>query len=288
MNVSFEQRLADRYDSLSAKLKSAGDYVAAHPFSAATRSLRSVAKDSGLSPAAFTRMATALGYAGFEPLREEMRAKIDRRVNLFATRADQLIERHGPGGSLPFFDAHVRACTRNLERMLADMDREHLERIADRLHRARKVVLLGGLGSTGIVEYFAYMTHLFANKWELAGRMGASIGASLSELGRKDALIIVTKPPFSTRSTQAARLASERDVYTLVITDTHTFPAHGAASDSLIVPSDTPHFFSSYAATLVVAEVLAGMLLSRAGPDARKRIARVEESNRHLHEVSDG
>lgn len=287
MSVTFEQRLANSYDRLSTQLRKAGDYVASNPVNAATRSLRAVARDSGLSPATFSRMATAVGYDGFESLREDMRLKIDRRVNNFADRAEQMLETHGRG-AVPFFDAHVSACQKNLERLMSDIDRDRMEQIADRLHASRKVVLLGGLGSTGIVEYLSYMTHFFTNEWHLAGRMGSSLGASLSDLGKQDALIIVTKPPFSTRSTQAAKMARDHGVYTLVITDTHTFPALGTASDSLIVPSDSPHFYSSYAATLVLVEVLAGMLLSRAGPSAQRRIAEVEQSNRHLHEVWDG
>ena len=209
--MTFEQRLANSYDRLSTQLRRAGDYVAANPVNAATRSLRAVARDSGVSPATFSRLAMALGYGGFESLREDMRLKIDRRVNNFADRAEQLIETHGRG-AVPFFDAHVSACRNNLERLMSDIDRDRMETIADRLHSSEKVLLLGGLGSTGIVEYLSYMTHFFTNEWHLAGRMGASLGASLSDLGADDALIIVTKPPFSTRSTQAAKMAAQASI----------------------------------------------------------------------------
>ena len=74
----------------------------------------------------------------------------------------------------------------------------------------------------------------------------------------------------------------------MVITDSHACPALRHASAGFVVPSDSPHFYSSYVATLVLAEAMVGMLVSRAGPAARARIARVEESSRRLGETWDG
>ena len=50
------------------------------------------------------------------------------------------------------------------------------------------------------------------------------------------------------------------------------------------MPSDSPQFFSSYAATLVLVETIIGMLVARAGPEAMDRIAEVEARNHRLEE----
>lgn len=71
----------------------------------------------------------------------------------------------------------------------------------------------------------------------------------------------------------------------IVITDTHTCPALAHASAHFITPTESQHFFSSYAATLVSCEIMIGMLAGRAGPPARARIADVESRNRRLNEV---
>lgn len=287
MSVRFEQRLAARYDALSARLRDAGDYVTEHPVDVATRSLRSVSQDSGLAPATFSRLARALDYDSFEGLRDAMRRKITRRVNNFADRAERLQKDHD-AASDSFFAAHSNACLRNVAQMAETVDMEALHATVERLHGARRVMLFGALGSTGVVEYLAYMADFCAENWTLINRAGSSVGSALSDAGPADALLIVTKPPFSQAAVRAAELAHENGVYVAVITDTHACPALRHASTSFIVPTDSPHFYSSYVATMVLLEGLIGMLVSRAGPKAQERIASVEDSNRRLREVSDG
>ncbi|SEL44611.1 transcriptional regulator, RpiR family [Roseovarius azorensis] len=287
MPGAFEQRLAENYEALSEKLRRAGEYVAAHPVDTATRSLRAVAQESGLAPATFSRMARALDYASFEELREVMRAKIGRRVNSFAERAERLQAAHATG-EMAFFDAHLAACQGNLQTLSQEIDRDLLEQAVDRLHRARHVVLVGALGSTGIVEYFAYMANFVSANWAMAGRMGASVGSGLTDLDARDVVVVVTKPPFSMRAIRAAEAAQAQGAYVVVITDTHACPALRHAGAGFVVPTDSPHFYSSYVATMVLVETMVGMLVSRAGPEARTRIGRIEESNRRLQEVWDG
>ena len=285
--LPFEERLARSYDRLSARLRDAGDYVAQHPIDVASRSLRAVSEESGVAPATFSRLARALDYENFEELRDAMRCKIARRVNGFADRAGRLQQDYG-AGSDGFFTAHAAACLGNVAQMAETVDKAALRTVVERLHGARQVMLFGALGSTGIVEYLAYMADFCMGNWRLLNRMGASIGAGLSDLGPGDALMIVTKPPFSSAAARAAEMAHDQGAFVVVITDTHACPALRHASIHFIVPTESPHFYSSYVATLAFVEGLIGMLVGRAGRCAQERIATVEESNRRLREVSGG
>lgn len=287
LNTSFEQRLAKKYDRLSLRLRQAGDYAAENPIDMATRSLRSVANDSGLAPATFSRLARVLDYDSFEDLRETMREKIGRRVNSFADRAGRLQQDHRDGGQ-EFIEAHRAACLRNIEDTTDKIDPAQLDETVDRLHAARRVLVLGALGSTGIVEYMSYMANFLSENWEMAGRMGASMGSALAGLDERDALVIVTKPPFARKAILAAEVARQQGAYVVVITDNHTCPALKHASSGFLVETDSRHFYSSYVATVFLVETIIGMLATRAGPEATERIARVENRNRRLEEVGDG
>lgn len=284
MTESFEQKFARNLDGLSEKLRQAGEYVALHPVDTATRSLRTVAHDSGLAPASFSRMARAIGYETYEDVREAMREKIGRRVRSFAERAEDLQNTHSTA-QRGFFDAHASACQTNIATLFQDIDCDLLETTVERLHKARNVRLLGALGSTGVVEYMAYMANYCTTNWSMVSRMGASLGAGLAGLNASDALIVVTKPPFSTRSIEAAALASRQGAFVVVITDTPACPALRHASAGFVVPTESPHFYSSYVATIVLVETIIGMIVSRAGPAAREQIAQVEDINRRLGEV---
>ncbi|MBY6153355.1 MurR/RpiR family transcriptional regulator [Vannielia litorea] len=287
MTPKFEARLTDRYSDLSGALRAAADHLARNPVELATRTLRSIARESGISPAAFSRLARALGYDDIEALREEMRGRIEQRANGFAGRAERLHNDPKNREAGGFLEAHFAACQGNLRSFIDTVDRTELERAVERLGAARKVLLLGSLGSTGVVEYLSYMANFCADNWALASRSGASLGSGLVGLGPEDALIIVTKPPFSDRAIRATRLARDQGVYVVLITDTLECPALKYASARFIVPTGSQHFYSSYVTTVFLVECLIGMLVSRSGPAARGRIAEVEAANRVLAEVWD-
>ncbi len=286
MSGSFEQRLAEKYDVLSRRLREAGDYVAENPVNTATRSLRSVATEAGLAPATFSRLARVLNYDSFEQVREVMRRKIDRRVNSFADKADRLQSDH-KSGKLSFLGAHNQACQKNLQAVNQGIDEQQLIDTVDRLHKSRKVLIMGTLGSTGIAEYMSYMANFLMDNWIMAGRMGASLGSGLAGLDDHDALIIITKPPFARRSLLAAEVARQNGAFVVVITDSRACPALRHAQSSFLVETESPHFYSSYVATIFLVEAMIGMLASRLGPDAMNRIAEVESKNRRLGEVCD-
>ena len=283
--MSFEVRLAEKYENLSGALRQAARYLEENPVDVATRTLRSVSKDSGVSPAAFTRLVRALDYADFEALRDEFRDTIARKVDNFAHRAARLQEAY-PADTSGFFAAHLAACQANLE-SVSQIDHALLEQAAIRLSEARKVTLMGALGSTGIVEYLSYMANFCADNWSMASRMGASLGGGLTGLDDRDALLVVSKPPFSDRAIRAAKFASAKGVYVIVITDTHRCPALPAASAGFVLPTTSPHFYSSYVTTLFFVEALIGLIVSRAGEAAKARIAEVEETTQLLAEVWD-
>ncbi len=235
MPTSFEQRLAAQYGNLSVALRQAADFLRANPVEIATRPLRTVSRDSGVSPAAFSRLARALDYDTFDDLREEFRAHLGKRVGNFADRAERLQKDHAEGEG-DFFAAHLAASRAGLSELEAKIDRARLGEVAD-------------------------------------------------GLDARDALIVVTMPPFATRSIKAAQLAHERGVFVVVITDTPSCPALQYAAARFIVPTESPHFYSSYVVTMFLLEALMGMVVARSDSASKTRIAEVEAANKSLSEV---
>lgn len=286
LKASFQQRLAENYGDLSPRLREAGDYIVANPLDAATRSLRTVATESRIAPASFSRLSRALGYDSFEDLRESMRHQLGRQVSTFAARAEGLRQSKDEAAE----DLVTRArnlCHSNLNALAATISTEQIEAAAAQLHDARKVVVLGALGSTGIAEYAGYMANFLGANWVLAGRMGASIGSALCDLDARDVLLVITKPPFARVSIRAAQTAREQGARVIVITDSHACPALRVAQTHFIVPGDSPNFFTSYVGTVFLLETLIAMVARKSGPEATERIAEIERHNRALEEVLD-
>ncbi|KPB02599.1 MurR/RpiR family transcriptional regulator [Ahrensia marina] len=283
---AFEQELAKRYVDLSAKLRQAADFVVAHPFEVATRSLRSISSDIEIAPATFTRLAQALDYASYEELREEIRNSIGRNSRTLSDGVERIQTQHAGSGS-SFANEHLSACIKNIETLRADIDEEKAGRVVTKLAAARKVFLFGALGSAGVAEYMAYAAAFITDNWQLASRTGASLGGGLLGLNSDDVLIVFTKEPHANQAIKAAEMAAASGCFVVVITDSHRCPALTYASAHFIVPTQSPHFFSSYAATIALVETIIGLLVVKIGAAAKDRIHNVEESNRRLEYLSD-
>lgn len=282
MNLAarIEDRIAEKYTDLSAKLKDAADFVVSNQVDVAARSLRSVSVASGVSPATLSRLARALGFESYEDMRELCRSAVGNRNISFADRAERLKDE--AGDSQAILDKQAAACVWNVTELAETIDRGRLEQAVKALRHANGVVLFGAFSSTGVVEYMAYLANFFCCNWTLAGRMGASLGATLSDIGPEEVLLIVTKTPYARRAVLAAKMATEAGAQTIVITDSHACPANKYATFSFIVPSDSPQFFSSYAATLMLIETMIAMIVAQSGVVASDRIRGVESRNQSL------
>lgn len=275
-----QERVANKYANLSSQLRKAADYVIAHEMDVAARSLRHISGASGVSPATLSRLARVLGFETYEDMRELCRAVVEGRSTSFSERALQLKAEQDT--DKPIFERQTDACMWNIGKLNQDLDQQRLQEAVDALERARSVVLFGAFGSTGIVEYMAYLANYFSTSWTLAGRMGASLGASLAALGPDDVLLVVTKTPYASRAVRAVGAAKDMGATVILISDSHTCPAIKNATFPFIVPSNSPQFFSSYAATLALMESMIAMLVAQSDEDTSARIQAVEQRNQDL------
>ncbi len=279
---SVQNSITEHYDELSDALKLAADFIVDNGFEIATRSLRSIAHESGLSTSSFSRLARAIGYEHYEQLRDMAREELAHSSNQLATKAQQLRE----DADVPFLPRHVNACVANIQSLTNDINAAELDAAVDTLASANKVMIIGSLSSAGFADYFAYLTSWFDGRWSVAGRNGVTMASSLSRLTRDDVVIVVSKAPYAKRAVLATEMAAERNATIIVLTDSHTFPAIKHAKHVFIQKIESPQFFSSYAATLVLIETLAGMLLSRAGDKAIEEIQSIVQQNQRLDEIS--
>ncbi|WP_298958137.1 MurR/RpiR family transcriptional regulator [uncultured Roseibium sp.] len=273
--------ISANYAELSDTLRVAADYIAENQVEIATRSLRSVASASGVSPASYTRLARALGFSDYEALREQARSEISRRGGgSFQDKARKLQSY----ADQPLLPRQVSACIDNIKALVDDIDPSMLDATVQQLERSRRIILIGALASAGFTDYFAYLAKWFDDRWIVAGRNGATLGSTLAGVSSKDTVIVISKHPYAHRSVRAAEIAAASGAKVIVLTDSHAFPGLQFADFHFIQRTESPHFFSSYAATLVLIETITGMLVARAGSDAEARIQDVEKHNRLLDE----
>src|SRR5881227_2972243 len=100
--------LCSALPSLPMRLQEVGRFVAANDYDATTRSMRDLAAEAGADPAAFTRLAKALGYSGWDQLRAALtEARRPSPISPFSGRAKG--RRHGPNADVALVTEKLNA-----------------------------------------------------------------------------------------------------------------------------------------------------------------------------------
>ncbi len=284
--VSINDLIAQRYDTLSPQLRVAADYVVGHFHDVASRSLRAVAAGSNLNPPTYSRLARALGLNSYEEMRELCRSEIKRQSFSFAEKANlmQAAREEEKERQTPFALQQSASAIRNIDAFARELDIDRLRTVADRLVDANRVFIAGSLASVGFAQYFGYLANLAFTNWQVIGQNGVAASTALTGLTPDDALLVIMKNPYARRSVDATQIAHEAGAFVTVITDSVLCPAVRHATHAFMVPTESPQFFSSYAATLVLLESLMGMVIRRAGKESGRRLKAVEANNHRLGE----
>ncbi len=276
-----------RLDDLSPKLKSAAEFVMAHPDEIATRTLRQVAKTANLTPPTLSRLARALDCETYEDLREICRGELKRRNRLLADKAQALLQlssEDGPADKSGVFLVQAHATMENIQELMETVEPDKLRAAADILARARKVVLLGTASGLALASYFRCMASLAFDNWRVAGADGALWATEIAKLGPEDAVFVVSMPPYADQPVRAAQIAHNAGTQVIAVTDSPRSPYAGIASHCFIVETESPQFFPSHVAPLVLIEGLMGMVVRRGGKQAAERIRSAESTGHELQE----
>src|SRR3954471_18820553 len=130
--------LCSALPSLPMRLQEVGRFVAANDYDATTRSMRELAFVAGADPASFTRLAKALGYAGWDELRAALtEARRPARPTPFSGRARG--RRQGPGAEVSLISDKLEAEAAVLGRISS----EAIAEAAKALHAARRIWIAG-------------------------------------------------------------------------------------------------------------------------------------------------
>lgn len=280
--MPLKHRLAEQFESLSPQLKIAAKYVSDHPEQVATSSMRKVALASNISPPTFSRLAKTLGLGGFDELKELCRQTVQERHSTFAGKAKAL-QKYQSGGPLAeqgtFVIAQAAAAIDNIQSMVDHIDPSQLKEACRALVNAKNVYVVGGLSSQAFAEYFVYMGAMAFPNWHVLDLNRQALGACCARLSDKDALVVISMHPYSREVVALTERGAERGAHIVALCDEELSPLRKFAHHQFNTATQSPQFFASYTATLVLLEAIMGMVVRRAGPEAQQTIETVEKLN---------
>jgi DNA-binding MurR/RpiR family transcriptional regulator len=263
--------LCSALPSLPARLQQVGRFVAANDYDATTRSMRDLAAEAGADPAAFTRLAKALGYSGWDGLRAALTEA--RRPEPAAPFSARTKARRGPNSDVALVADKLEAEAAGLARIEANA----VAHAARALHSAQRIWIAGFRSCRSVAELLNYQLRLFRpDDVQLVGGSGPA-DLDLGAFHKGDAVVVIGFAPYSTASVLSARAAHQSGATLIAIADTVTAPmAEGAKHMLCFEAASSPGFFPSLTGAIAIAQSLAAVTFALGGASAKRRLEETE------------
>ena len=272
MKSSPLSELCSALPSLPMRLREVGRFVAANDYDATTRSMRDLAAEAGADPAAFTRLAKALGYSGWDELRAALtEARRPSQSQPFSGRAKG--RRHGPKADVALVTEKLDAEAAGLARISANS----VASAAKTLHAARRIWIAGFRSCRSVAELLNYELRLFRpGEVQLVGGSGPE-DLDLGAFRSNEAVVVIGFAPYSRASVLSAHAAHRSGAALIAIADKVAAPmAEGADHILLYEAAASPGFFPSLTGAIAIAQSLAAVTFSLGGTVAKQRLRETE------------
>ncbi|MEM7321823.1 MAG: MurR/RpiR family transcriptional regulator [Actinomycetota bacterium] len=259
-------RMNAALDDLSPQMRQAATYLLENPSEIAVTSMRGIADAAGVKPNTLVRMAKALGFAGYEELREPFRQQAAETNLSFPDRARFLrsIDEGGRYGAL--LADMAKAALGNVEALFADVAADDLKKAAELIGGSRRTHVLGVGTARPLAENFAYVAGMAVDNISAIPSLGLAID-DVARMGPEDVLLAMTFSPFRSETVEAVRRADAEGATIIAITDSWAAPIVAPATMTFIVPDDSPLPFSSGIAAVALLESLLAFVMADARTD---------------------
>jgi DNA-binding MurR/RpiR family transcriptional regulator len=282
-----ERLLTKRYRSLPPKLKVAARYVLDAPKEVAIQSMRTVAGQAKLQPAAMLRLARELGFDNYESFRELYVRWLSAGETTYVARAASLRERRAGRGPAKILSDIYDIEVGSLDKTLGATNLAAFEAATKILLASRRLYILGLRSLFPAAFYFDYTCRLFTDKTVLiSGVGGGTITDELRRATQKDAIVAFSFKQYAQLTVDAVGYAAERRVKIVAITDSVVSPIGEHASALLLAPNAGTSLFPSALPAMVVAHALASLMIAAGGATTLSEIGASEAHLRRLRAYS--
>ncbi len=283
--------IAAQAEHLTPRMRDAASYAMDHPNDMALKPVAAVAVAAGIAPAAFIRMAKALGFDGYselqalfrEPLQRPAKPTFRERIRHFG--GEQTLD--NPADPAEVLRAFSQANVVSLEHLQADAASLPLQQAISLIQKARVVHVLGLRRSYAVAAYLAYALNRVGQPAVQITGLGGAISEQASTANAQDLLIAISFPPYAADTLQVCEQVKKQGAKRLAITNAFLSPVAKDADLVLEVNDAELLGFRSLTSAMCVVQTLAmGLAFSKRSGRKNKGHA-VGETSRATPDLSD-
>lgn len=243
---TFDSLIKEAYKGLTANQKKVAQFVQSDMNEAAFLSVVELGNKCGVSKATVVRFAQRIGFDGYYEFRNALQAAVQKKYS-YMERFPLVAE-----SDKDTFIKVARQDVENINQTMESIRISDFNDVIDTLSKARNINTFGKGISGLMAKILAYSLSQVAIKSRAVISDHLTFEEELMFIDHNDALVFFSFPPYSKESIAAAKLAHEKNIPVISLTDTSTSPICEYSNKALYIKSENLLFTNSFAAISVV------------------------------------
>lgn len=258
---------------LSDKKKQVAKYIVDNYIKVAFLTAAELARRSSVSEPTVIRLAVDLGYAGFPEMRSALQDKVQGKL----TTLSRLKGSHRFKASKNPAVQSLVTDMKNLENTLHNINARTLNRVVNRIVQADKVIILGYKMSSCLAQFFQMALKKSIDNTVAVTTSPGQFQEELVFTTEKSVVIVISFPRYSTAVVRDFRMAKQKGVTTIAITDSELSPLVDHATDYLLARCDFVSYIDSFAAAMSLLCAIATAVSIKSETETLPRLEELEE-----------
>jgi DNA-binding MurR/RpiR family transcriptional regulator len=245
-------RIQVRFKKLSKGQKRIADYILNNYDKVAFMTASSLGDAVEVSESTVVRFANALGYGGYPKLQKALQESIKTKL----TTVQRFEMSKELESNTDIYKKIMSQDVENIQRTVEDLDVDNLRNIADKVHRSRKIYVLGLRSSSVLAQYLGFYLNFEVENVRIIPSGALDAFDQVINLTKDDLLIAITFPRYSNQTIRLVNYAKEKGVPIISITDSVLSPVAPASEYILTAKYDMTTFIDSLVAPMSVINAL--------------------------------
>lgn len=257
--IELKAVITEQHPTLSKRLRQVAQYLLDNPNAIAFGTVAVISKDAGVHPSTLVRFANTFGYSGFSEMQGLFQQELLQEAPSYQERiriAKQDMEQQGVDSEPHLLDQFVSANTMALDHLAETIPSADMEQAIDILMQAQATYIVGVRRAFVVSTYFSYALRHIDRRAYLIDGAGGMYKEQASTLLEEDALIAISFHPYADETQNVAKVAAEKKVPLIVITDSLLSPLASLAKVCFVVKEAEVHSFRSLSSSLCLAQSL--------------------------------
>lgn len=255
--------IAKKYDSLSSRLQQTADFILAEPMVIAIEKMTVIAEKANVPLSTLSRFSNTMGFSGFSEMQTLFKDHFFNTPVEYENRIKKayIYNDLSSKSSLDIFKSFGDANLDAMKNLQHSVSADKLNRALHMLNNAETIYIHGTRRAFPVAFYFWYALMKSDKRVVLLDDAGGMLKPLTRAMNSEDVLFSVTFTPYAPETTKVIELAKEKDVPSIVISDSHINEISKKTDVCFVVEEGNLMGFRSLSSSIYLAQSLAVSLM---------------------------